>query len=74
MREKLDLRGEVCPFTFVKTKLKLETLNSGDILEVYLDYEPATRNVPRSLKAEGHEVLELKQIGDGEWLLKVRKA
>jgi len=73
MSEKLDLRGEVCPFTFVKTKLKLETMNPGEELEVILDYEPATRNVPRSLKNEGHEVLDLKQIKENEWILRVKK-
>ncbi len=73
MSEKLDLRGEVCPFTFVKTKLKLETMNPGEELEVILDYEPATRNVPRSLKNEGHEVLDLRQVKENEWVLKVRK-
>ncbi len=73
MSEKLDLRGEVCPFTFVKTKLKLETMDPGEELEVILDYEPATRNVPRSLKNEGHEVLDLKQIKENEWILKVKK-
>ncbi|PIP67687.1 MAG: SirA-like domain-containing protein, partial [Candidatus Omnitrophica bacterium CG22_combo_CG10-13_8_21_14_all_43_16] len=30
----LDLRGVICPVNFVKTKLKLEEMNIGEILEV----------------------------------------
>ncbi|MHC4253823.1 MAG: sulfurtransferase TusA family protein, partial [Planctomycetota bacterium] len=31
-----DLTGEVCPMTFVKLKLHLEQLSSGEVLEVLL--------------------------------------
>ena len=34
--EKIDLRGVLCPTNFVKTKLKLEEMQSGQILELYL--------------------------------------
>ncbi|MBI4829213.1 MAG: sulfurtransferase TusA family protein [Nitrospinae bacterium] len=53
----LDIRGEVCPYTFVRTKLKLETMASGEVLRVVVDHEPATKNVPRSAENEGHEIL-----------------
>ncbi|ADC66336.1 SirA family protein [Ferroglobus placidus DSM 10642] len=69
----LDLRGEVCPFTFVKTKVKLEELKPGELLEVILDHEPAVRDVPRSVEAEGHEVLSVEKIGDKEWRIVIRK-
>jgi sulfite reductase (ferredoxin) len=32
-----DLRGVLCPMNFVRTKLELATLQSGDILEILLD-------------------------------------
>jgi sulfite reductase (ferredoxin) len=35
--EELDLKGVACPFNFVRTKLKLEEMESGDILAVILD-------------------------------------
>ncbi|WP_290901570.1 sulfurtransferase TusA family protein [Ferroglobus sp.] len=69
----LDLRGEVCPFTFVKTKVKLEELKPGELLEVILDHEPAVRDVPRSVEAEGHEVLSVEKISDKEWRIVIRK-
>ena len=56
---KLDLRGEICPFTFVRTKLALEELPLGSGLEIFVNHAPAADNVPRSLLAEGHEVVTL---------------
>lgn len=56
-RPLLDLRGEVCPYTFVRTKLALEELPPGAELVIWLDHGPAFRNVPRALREDGHEVL-----------------
>lgn len=52
----LDLRGEVCPYTFVRTKLALEEMPVGARLRVLVDHEPATRNIPRSAAEWGQEV------------------
>lgn len=69
-----DLRGEVCPYTFVKSKLKLEELESGDELVILLDHKPAVENVPRSLKNEGHEILKVREVSPSLWEVIVRKA
>ncbi|NPA53377.1 MAG: sulfurtransferase TusA family protein [Aquificae bacterium] len=69
----LDLKGEVCPFTFVKSKLILEQMEPGQILRVILDYKPSVENVPKSMREEGQEVLEVKQIGENLWEVIVRK-
>ncbi len=53
----LDLRGVICPYNFVKTKLKLETMSEGQVLSVLLDDGDPIRNVPRSVENEGHTVL-----------------
>lgn len=53
----LDLRGVICPYNFVKTKLKLETMSEGQVLSVLLDDGDPIRNVPRSVANEGHTVL-----------------
>lgn len=53
----LDLRGVICPYNFVKTKLKLETMGEGQVLSVLLDDGDPIRNVPRSVENEGHTVL-----------------
>ena len=60
----IDITKEICPMTYVKTKLKLETMTSGQVLEVLLrDGEPLM-NVPKSIKAEGHKILAVSQEGN----------
>lgn len=72
--ETLDLTGEVCPFTFVRTKLRLEELATGAHLRVIVDHEPATRNVPRSAIEWGQRVLGVAPLGPGRWELWLAKA
>ena len=52
-----DLRGVACPLNYVKTKLKLEMMDAGEKLEVWLDAGEPIKNVPMSLKNDGHKVL-----------------
>jgi tRNA 2-thiouridine synthesizing protein A len=58
----LDLRGVICPYNFVKTKLKLETMEEGQILSVILDAGDPIRNVPQSVSNEGHTVLSQEPV------------
>ena len=60
----LDLRGVACPINFVKTKLKLEEMNKGQILEIVIDPGEPMANVPRSIKEEGHRVIKVDKIND----------
>lgn len=60
----LDLRGVVCPINFVKTKLKLEEMNRGQILEIVIDPGEPMANVPRSIKEEGHKVIKVDKVND----------
>ncbi len=69
----LDIRGEVCPYTYVKTRLALEDMEVGQVLRVLVDYEPATRNVPRSVALQGDEVLWVEPVGEGVWAIWIRK-
>jgi len=68
----LDLRGVVCPINFVKAKLKLDMLETGEVLELMLDSGEPIQNVPKSIKEEGHKILEVKKQ-DGYFSLKVQK-
>jgi sulfite reductase (ferredoxin) len=52
-----DLRGVACPLNYVKTKLKLEMMDAGEQLEVWLDAGEPIKNVPMSLRNDGHKVL-----------------
>ncbi len=69
----IDLKGEVCPYTFVKTKLALEEMDLDQILEVVVDHEPAVENVPRSLKNEGQNVLAVDKFNDTDWKIVIKK-
>lgn len=61
--EELDLAGEVCPYTFVRAKLRLEELPLGAELHILVDHAPAAENVPRSLEAEGQQVVSIAPEG-----------
>jgi len=63
--ETLDLRGTRCPLNFVKTKIKIEEMNSGELLEIVLDDGEPVKNVPQSVAAEGHDVIGLEKLDDG---------
>jgi tRNA 2-thiouridine synthesizing protein A len=58
----LDLRGEICPYTFVRSKLALEELEVGAMLRVILDHPPARSSVPRSLREEGHDIVSIRDL------------
>jgi tRNA 2-thiouridine synthesizing protein A len=58
----LDLRGVICPYNFVKTKLKLEAMAQGQILSVILDAGDPIRNVPQSVSNEGHTILSQEPV------------
>ncbi len=67
--ERLDLRGEVCPYNFVKTKLKLEQMEGSQILEITLDNGEPMKNVSRSILEEGHQILKIKKVGKAATLI-----
>jgi len=71
--ETVDITDVVCPVTFVKVKVALEELDSGQVLSIRLNDGEPVQNVPRSLKEEGHRVLKLTDSGDGTYNLIVRK-
>ncbi len=70
----VDITREACPMTYVRTKLRLEALDGGEVLEVLLRGDEPLKNVPRSARDEGHEVLSLDPREDGSWRLLIRKA
>jgi len=69
----LDLRGDICPITFVKSKLALEEMSTGQVLRVLVDYAGSVTNVPRSLTHEGHRVLKVQPIAERLWEILVEK-
>ncbi|RAP38849.1 sulfite reductase subunit beta (hemoprotein) [Candidatus Marinamargulisbacteria bacterium SCGC AAA071-K20] len=71
--KKKDYRGVACPMNFVKTKIELEPMGSGQKLEILLDDGEPINNVPNSVKLEGHKVLEKEQNKEGYWRVLIEK-
>ena len=55
----LDLRGTPCPINFVRTKLRLEQMKPGELLEVWLDPGEPIEQVPDSLTMAGYQVEQI---------------
>ncbi len=69
----IDITKDVCPMTFVRTRLALDRMTAGQTLLVRLRGEEPTRNVPRTAVEQGHAVLRRSDESDGSTLLLLRK-
>ena len=67
--DSLDLKGVVCPFNYVQTKLRLEEMEPGQLLEITIDDGAPIENVPASLVNDGHDIERTNQIGKNYRLL-----
>ncbi len=67
-----DLRGVKCPLNFVKIKLFLDRITRGEQLRIYLDDGAPIENVPRSVRREGHEIVD-RIRREGYWDLLIIK-
>jgi TusA-related sulfurtransferase len=71
--KKINIKGHVCPYTFVKSKLAVEDMEVGEVLEILLDYEEAARSVPKSMEELGHKILKVEKINNTDWIILIRK-
>ena len=73
----LDITKEVCPFTFVHTKLLVDRLKPGEIAEIRLNAGEPLDNVPRSVKEQGYRVIDIQPEDasqrDGVYRLRILK-
>jgi TusA-related sulfurtransferase len=69
----LDISGEVCPMTFVRTRLALDRLAPGQTLLVLLRGDEPRRNVPATAASQGHQVLAQETAADGLTRLLLRR-
>jgi TusA-related sulfurtransferase len=70
----LDITGEICPMTYVRTRLALDRMTSGQLLTVLLVGDEPRRNVPLTAIEQGHAVLHDETGADGITRLVIRKA
>lgn len=71
--EEISLIGEVCPMTFVKTKLALEKLNNGERIKVFFNSIEARTNVPKSLKELKYKIIEISKLKESEFFIIIEK-
>ena len=71
--EVIDLQGDVCPYTLVKSKLAIEDLEPGNVLEIHLGNSESAANVPNTLDLEGHEILAIDKPEASHWVVRVRR-
>jgi tRNA 2-thiouridine synthesizing protein A len=69
----LDITSEVCPMTFVRTRLALDRMQPGETLLVKLRGEEPIQNVPRTATEQGHEILQRETDADGIMHLLIRR-
>ncbi len=69
----IDITAEVCPMTFVRTRLALDRLVAGQTLLVLLRGDEPVRNVPETARAQGHTVLKQEIDAEGRTRLLLRK-
>ena len=73
MKQVLEVMGMVCPFPLVEAKEAIETLKSGDELEIQFDCTQATETIPRWAAEAGHTISNFEQIGEAAWTITVVK-
>ncbi len=73
MKYELDITKEHCPMTFVKTRLKLDAIQSGDILSVRLKKGEPLENVPKTVREFGHDVLDITPVQDDIYEVVIQK-
>jgi tRNA 2-thiouridine synthesizing protein A len=70
--EKLDVKGKMCPMPVAFTKRKLESMASGQLLEVVGEGELEFDNIQRWVKNNGHEVVETSK-SENEFRIMIKK-
>ncbi len=68
----LNLKGIICPYTFIESMLTLEEMETNQVLRVIVDYPPAVCDLPKSLENEGYEILEVTPLNETDWAILVR--
>ena len=69
----LNLLGEICPMTWVRTKLALEEMGAGEVLEVWLDEGEPSTSVPQSAVGEGFSHLSSAPGPEGGVAVRLRR-
>ncbi|MBA7704778.1 putative sulfur carrier protein [subsurface metagenome] len=68
----LDCTGDVCPYPDVKSKRKVKKMNSGEVLEILVDYPLSAERIPETMESLGHKVLSADKTGTSAWKILIQ--
>ena len=71
--KEIDLLDEICPMTFVKTKLAIEQINQGERIKVIFNSQEAKINVAKSLSEVNHKIIAIKNINKKKFYIIIEK-
>lgn len=69
----LDAKGLACPMPIVRTKKAMDTINTGEVLEVHVTDKGALNDFAAWAKAGNHTILEQKEEA-GVYMFYIQKA
>ncbi len=69
----IDISSEICPMTFVLVRLALDQMKSGEILGIRLRGAEPRRNIPLTAQEQGHEVISISDLENGESIMLLRR-
>lgn len=73
----IDIRGKVCPMTFVYAKINLEKMNPGELIDIILDFPPALKNIPKSCDTQKlAKLISIQKLTNNEkeeWIMRLEK-
>lgn len=69
----VDVTTDICPMTYVRTRLALDAMQPGQVLRVWLRGEEPRRNVPETAAAQGHTVIAVETGADGRTAVIIRR-
>ncbi|HEC98995.1 MAG TPA: sulfurtransferase TusA family protein [Proteobacteria bacterium] len=70
----VDMRGWVCPYPKYAVEPLVAKLHNGSRMDMLVDCPSATVDVPNVAEYMGCRVLEINQIGNGEWQIVIVKS
>jgi tRNA 2-thiouridine synthesizing protein A len=71
--KEIDLLNEICPMTFVKTKLALEKINKGERIKVIYNSQEAKTNVPKSVIEMNHKIISITDLDKEKFYIIIQK-
>ncbi len=68
----VDCLGLFCPEPILRTRMEIDSMDSGEILEVIADDPSSEEDIKAWSKHTGHEILKVEKI-DGEFHFFIKK-